>query len=35
MGVHDYLLKPASADKIISSVLKCKEEIVEEQNRKA
>lgn len=34
-GVHDYLLKPASADKIISSVLKCKEEIVEEQNRKA
>lgn len=34
-GVHDYLLKPASAEKIISSVLKCKEEILEEQNQRA
>ena len=34
-GVHDYLLKPSRADKIISRVLKCKEEIVEEQNRNA
>lgn len=33
-GVHDYLLKPASADKIISCVLKCKGEILEEQDRK-
>lgn len=34
-GVHDYLLKPASADKIISCVLECKKEILEEQDRKA
>ena len=33
-GVHDYLLKPASADKIISCVLKCKEEILAEQNQR-